>query len=159
MPTINLPAARHVGPAPPGGHKYLPYTDAGFLTTLHSAISIIDSRIKDSKPCNAAFKALPGGRTFAQVWADATVWLNFDPRRIQDDFGATIGKDITITAFSLAMGRWTVAATLVHEMAHVDGASGNDHRAEATLRSCLLQGLEDPAIIGALIRSSRTRIA
>jgi hypothetical protein len=160
MPTINTPASGHAGPAPlAGGHSYLPYTNVTFLKTLNAAIEIISKRITGYAPCDKAFKALPGGKDFATVWADASVWLNFDPSRKQGDFGATRGKDVTITAFSLAMGRWTVAATLVHEMAHVNGAPGNTHAAEATLRHCLLQGLEDPTIIGAIPRSPVSYVA
>jgi hypothetical protein len=160
MPNINTPASGHIGPSPlPGGHKYLSYTDAHFLATLQRAIKIISDRITGYAPCNHAFRMLPGGKSFADVWADPNVWLNFDPSRRGGDFGATRGNDITITGFSLAMGHWTVAATLVHEMAHVNGASGTTHDAEGTLRKCLLAGLEDPSIIGQITRASRDRIA
>ena len=57
------------------------------------------------------------------------------------------------------MGRWTVAATLVHELAHVNGAPGNDRQAEHTLASCLLQKLEDPQIIGRITNPSVPRLA
>jgi len=157
---INTPDTGHLGPDPlPGGHQYLTYTDAHFLATLKQAVHIIDAKIKTYKPCNDRFKDLPGGRTLLRVWTDRSVWINFDPRRRHGDFGATRGNDITITAFSLAMGRWTTAATLVHELAHVNGASGDTHDAESTLRSCLLQDLEDPTIIGAIVKSGNTRIA
>jgi hypothetical protein len=160
MVQINTAASGHAGPAPlPGGHRYETYTSEAFLATLRRAMKIIDDRIVGHKPCNDAFKALPGGRSFADVWADNTVWINFDPTRAQGDFGATRGKEVTITAFSLAMGRWTTAATLVHELAHVNGAPGNTHAAEATLRHCLLAGLEDPTIIGAIPRSPIAGIA
>jgi hypothetical protein len=157
MAQINTPASGHAGPAPlPGGHQYLTYTDAGFLNTLRRAIHIIETRINGHRPCDRAFQALPGGRSFAQVWTDNAVWINFDPIRRQGDFGARRGNDITITAFSLAMGRWTTAATLVHELAHVNGAPGDTHAAEGTLRHCLLGGLEDPTIIGALTGRSNS---
>jgi hypothetical protein len=160
MPSVNTPASGHVGPAPlPGGHQYLPYTNPHFLATLNSAIHIIQSRIRGQLPCDNAFRLLPGGRTFTTVWADPTVWINFDPSERVKDYGATRGKEVTITAYSLHMGRWTVAATLIHEFAHVNGASGTTHDAEATLRSCLLKDLEDPKIIGEIIQSSRFRIA
>lgn len=160
MPSINTPASGHVGPTPlPGGHRYQTYASETHLRTLRRAISIIESRITGHAPCNAAFTALPNGRTFAALWADPAVWINFDPLNNQGDFGATRGNEITITAFSLNMGRWTVAATLVHEMAHVNGAPGNTHAAEATLRSCLLSGLEDPTIIGVVPRSPRSYVA
>src|SRR5215469_5487444 len=155
MPRINLPASKHAAPAPTDGWEWLPYTDQAFINTLNRAIRIIDRKIKDNKGCNDAFSDLPGGRTFLQVWTDLNVWISFDHRRQQGTFGATLGNDITLTAFTLAMGRWTTAATLVHELAHVNGApGGNSHQAEGTLRNCLLQQLEDPDIVGQIIRSS-----
>ena len=148
MPSINQPAAGHAGPVVPGGHAYQPLTNAGFVRLVQDAFAIITPRITGHAPCNAAFRALPNGRTFAALWVDPAIWINFDPRNVSGDFGATSGNDITITAFSLGMGKWTVAATLVHEMAHVNGAPGNTHAAEGTLRSCLLADHENPAIIG-----------
>jgi hypothetical protein len=151
MPQINTPTSGHAGPAPlPGGHKYQPFTNAVLVSTLTSAMKIIDTRIKGNKKCDEAFKALPGGRTFARIWADNSVWINFDPSKAGGDFGACRGNDITLTAYTLGMGRWTVAATLIHELAHVNGASGLTHDAEATLSACLLPGLEDKTIIGRL---------
>lgn len=160
MPRINTVGAGHAGPTPlPGGFRYDTFTDPGFLKTLNRATSIIDTRIRGYRPCNEAFRALPNGRSFADVWNDARIWINFDPSRQGGRYGAQRGSNITITAYALAMGHWTVAATLVHEMAHVNGAPTNTHDAEGTLRSCLLAGLEDPNIIGAVIRASRNRIA
>jgi len=162
MPKINVQGSGHAGPAPlPGGHQYLVYPNAHphYLQTLKHSIHIIDTKIKSYQPCNDAFRALPGGRTLLQVWSDPDVWINFDPSLNHGDYGATRGKDITITAFSLRMGYWTVAATLVHELAHVNGASGTTHDAEGTLHSCLLKNLEDPAIIGQIVQASKVRMA
>lgn len=159
MPQINTPASGHAGPAPiPGGHQYLPYANAVYLATLQLAVQTINNRIRGNAVCDAAFRALPGGRTFAQVWVDNSIWINFDPSRAVGDYGARRGSDVTITAFALEMGHWTTAATLIHELAHVNGAPGNTHQAEATLRSCLLPGLEDPTIIGKLIGPANSRI-
>jgi len=158
MPMINTVASGHAGPAPlPGGHQYLPYTNPVFLATLQRAINVISGRIHGNARCDAAFRALPGGRSFAQVWADNSIWINFDPSRAGGDYGATRGREVTITAYALAMGHWTVAATLIHELAHVNGAPGHNHLAEGTLRSCLLPGLEDPAIIGKLLDVQNAR--
>ncbi|MGI8743137.1 MAG: hypothetical protein ACR2NN_11325 [Bryobacteraceae bacterium] len=160
MANINTSASGHAGPAAlAGGHQYLSYSDAHFLATLRRAMHTLQSRIRGQAPCDNAFRSLPGGRTFSQVRADPAVWINFDPSRRGGDYGATRGKEITITAYSLSMGPWTVAATLVHELAHVNGASGSTHDAEATLRSCLLRGLENPAIIGRIIQASRVQVA
>jgi hypothetical protein len=158
MPSINIPGSGHTGPAMTAGWQWLPYTNAGWLTTLRRAIHIIDSRIKGNQPCNAAFRALPSGRTFAQVWADPTIWISFDPDRT-GKYGVTDrvgGKEISITEYSLMMGAWTVAATLIHELAHVNGAPGGaSHAAEATLSRCLLHKLEDKTILGKLERARR----
>jgi hypothetical protein len=158
MPSINTTGSGHAAPAAIAGWQWLPYSNVGWLSTLRKAIHIIDTRIKGNQPCNAAFSALPSGRTFAHVWADPTIWISFDPDRT-GRYGATNrvgGKEITITEYALAMGVWTVAATLIHELAHTNGApSGNSHAAEATLGKCLLRNLEINTILGKLEQSKR----
>lgn len=159
MPKINTPESGHIGPAAlPRGHQYLSYGDAKFLATLSAAVKIIDLRIRGHAPCNRAFRTLPGGKTFAEIWLDEAVWLNFDPSLVIDDYGATRGKEVTITAFALKKGHWVVAATLIHELAHVNGAAGDNRDAESMLRSCLLKDLEDPRIIGNLLGPSNGRV-
>jgi hypothetical protein len=159
MPKVNTPDSGHTGPDAVAGWQWLPYTDATYLHTLNRAIQIIDSRIKGYKPCNEAFKALPNGRTFAQVWADPFIWINYDPKNDGHNYGVTnrvSGSEVSITQFALRMGHWTTAATLVHELAHTNGAPGGaSHAAEGTLSRCLLHALEDPNILGKIIRASR----
>lgn len=161
MPNINTPGCGHVAPAATAGWQWLAYGKVGSLAALRRAIRIIDTRIKGSQPCNAAFKALPSGRTFAQVWSDPTIWISCDPDRSGTKYGVTNrvgGREISITEYALAMGEWTVAATLIHELAHANGApGGRSHAAEATLAKCLLQALEDKAILGRIERSKRFR--
>jgi hypothetical protein len=155
LPQINIPSSGHTGPAAIAGWQWLPYTDADYLKTLKEAITIINDRINGNQPCDNAFRALPGGRTFAQVWSDNAIWISYDPKNDGHNYGVTNavnGKEISITQFSLRMGRWTTAATLIHELAHTNGAPGTTHLAEGTLRHCLLRGLEDPSIIGAIGR-------
>jgi hypothetical protein len=159
MPKVNTPASKHAGPAAVAGWQWLPYTDEILLHTLNRAIGIINGRIKGHKPCNEAFKALPGGRTFSQVWNDPSIWISYDPKNDGHNFGVTNrvgGQEVSITRYALRMGHWTTAATLVHELAHTNGAPGGaSHAAEATLSQCLLHGLEDPNILGSIIRASR----
>jgi hypothetical protein len=163
MANINTPATGHVGPAAiAGGHQYLPYGDHHLLAVLRAAVTIIDGRIRGHRPCNEAFSRLPGGHTFAAIWADRGLWINYDPSLAVGDFGASrVGaKEVTITQFALRKGHWTVAATLVHELAHVNGApGGRDHSAEHVLTRCLLAGLHDPHILGEVLRAARTRPA
>jgi hypothetical protein len=151
MPQINTPHSGHVAPPPKSGYSWLPYTKQRHLATLQQAIRIIDSRVENSHSCNLAFQALPGGRSFAQVWRDPNIWISYDPKADGTSYGATDyvgGKEITITEFTLRMGVWTTAGTLIHELAHTNGADGVSHDAEGTLKKCLLQTVEDPTILG-----------
>jgi hypothetical protein len=161
MPKINTLASGHVGPAPlPGGHSYLPFANAGQVAMVQAAMHIVDSKMKGYLPCNNAFKALPGGRTLAQIWLDPDVWINFDPTMVAGDYAATRAKEVTITAFTLSKGRWTVAASLVHELAHVGGAPGlASPLAEQILTPCLLGALQHPGLLGELRRSRLSRPA
>jgi hypothetical protein len=141
MPTIHLPGDGHVGPIPdPDGTKWDPYTNAGILDTLKRALFILKHNIRGMRPCNDCFKRLPGGRTFQEVLDDASVFISFDPSG--PNSGVTTGNEITISVTEFAVGRWSVAATLVHELAHVNGASGGSSMdAENTLNCCGLKGL------------------
>ena len=89
-----------------------------------------------------------------QVWNDPSIWISFDPDKTGTKWGVTLGrKHISLTAYALAMGQWSAAATLVHELAHVNGAGNNNTVAEDTLKHCLLKSLHDPNIIGSLMKS------
>jgi hypothetical protein len=144
---------------PTGRHQWLPYSDEKKKKVVQDALFILEHNIKGFRPCNDCFKKLPGGKTFDDVLNDSDVFISFDPRKTNGDYGATIGKDVTITDFSIRMGRWTVAATLVHELAHVNGAPGDTHAAEGTLHCCGLKALENPDIVGANEESSDSRLA
>jgi hypothetical protein len=148
MPQINLPASSHAGPAAVAGSQWVPFTDANYLARLRHAIAVIDTRIRGYRPCDVAFRALPGGRSFAQVWADPAIWISYDPSGVDKNYATTLGNDVSITQYSCRMGVWTIVATLIHELAHVNGAGGATHDAEQTLRSCLMKAHHDPAIIG-----------
>jgi hypothetical protein len=151
VPQINTPTSGHHSPAPKSGFSWLPYTATRDLSTLQHAVRIIDGRIKGTHACDAAFRALPGRRSFVQVWADQGIWISYDPSNDGSNYGATEfvgGKEITITEYALRLGVWTVAGTLIHELAHTNGADTVTHDAEGTLKRCLLQTVEDPTIIG-----------
>jgi hypothetical protein len=151
MPKINKPRSGHTGPSPVAGWEWLPFADATYLKRVERAVQIIDLRIKGHKPCDSAFKALPGGRSFADIWSDSSIWISYDSGGAAGRFGATLGKEITVSQYSCRMGHWTLVATLIHELAHVNGADGVSHDAEATLQSCMMSAHHNPAIIGQLI--------
>ena len=99
------------------------------------------------------FATLPGGRKLRDLLNDSTIWINFDPAATE--FGANSvahPKEISIGPRAFRIGRWTVLATLIHELAHVNGAPGGaDRRAEEALLHCGLgrsiektTGVDDP---------------
>ncbi len=157
MPNIHTTKSSYKAPSSVQGWSWLPYSSPSpYLQTLSAAISLIDDNIKKSKSCNEAFKKLPSGREFSEIWNDSSIWISLDPSNMKDKYGATLSsKHITLTAYTLKMGKWTTAATLMHELAHVGGALGTGTDAEDILLKCLLRGLHNPNIIGQLIRGRK----
>lgn len=156
MPNIHTTKSSYKAPSSIQGWSWLPYSSSSYLQTLNSAISLIDNNIKTNKSCNQAFKNLPSGRNFSDIWNDSSIWISLDPSNIKDKYGATLSnKHITLTAYTLKMGKWTTAATLIHELAHVGGALNTNTDAEDVLLKCLLRGLHDPNIIGGLINGKK----
>src|SRR2546423_2915497 len=150
MPTIHVPGDGHAVPLPLGdGTKWAPYADPKMKKTLEEAFFILRHRIRGLAPCNTCFARLPGGRTFDQVFDDPSIYVSFDPSGPSS--GATNavgGKEITISMSEFRVGRWSVAATLVHELAHTNGASAVSASAEQTLSCCGLKAHFRPGAIG-----------
>jgi hypothetical protein len=83
------------------------------------------------------FMRLPGGRSLRDLLADRSIWLNHDPR--MRDYGMTsldYPHEIAIGQIAFIQGRWMVLATMLHELAHVNGAPDDDGSAELTLVHC-----------------------
>jgi hypothetical protein len=150
MLRINGADGAHVGP---GGTAAIP---AEHVDTLRRALHILTTRIVGHYHADQTFAALPGHRTLTQMVNGADIWINYDPSNRQGDWGWTMPaanpNDVVISQFTLRMGRWSTVGTIVHEMAHLDGApGGNSHAAEETLRHSGLQspnGPYNPAIRG-----------
>ncbi|MBK9363996.1 MAG: hypothetical protein IPM99_24185 [Rubrivivax sp.] len=87
---------------------------------------------------NVYFRSLPDGRTLSDLLADGRIWVNY--HATMPHFGETnrvSGTEIAISERSCKVGRWTVLATLIHELAHAAGApGGNDRSAERALLAC-----------------------
>jgi hypothetical protein len=120
------------------------------LRILKQAIFILNSNIKGMKPCNECFSALPGGRSFDDVLMDNSVWVSYEPSRTVDWYGIYLSatNEICVSQAAFDIGRWMVASTLVHELAHVNGASGYTDEAERTLLRCGLRRLYDKDVVG-----------
>jgi len=155
MPRINVHGCGHKAPKRIRDWQWLPFTDAGYLVELQRAFTIIDGRVKGYAPCNAAFKALPGGRSFADLWTDPNIWVSYDPDGRATKFGGRLRNDITLSQYTCRMGYWTIVATLIHELAHVGGAGLEDQDAESTLKACLMRAHFNPNIIGSLESAAR----
>jgi hypothetical protein len=140
----------HTGPA---GTSAIPDE---YLETAQRALKILTERIVGHYHADEAFKALPGGKTLTQMVNGSDIWVNYDPSNKQGDWGWTRPRanplDVVISQFTLRMGRWSTVGTIVHEMAHLDGApGGRSHAAEETLKHSGLQspnGPYNPAIRG-----------
>ena len=102
------------------------------------------------KSCNNCFKNLPKGRDFKTVWEDKTIWINYSPQTT-DYWGITYGvggTEISIPKATFKKGFKFVAGTLVHELAHTNGAPVTTMEAESTLIYCGLKDLYDKGAIG-----------
>ena len=87
-----------------------------------------------------------GARSLTAILADRTVWVNFHPTLL--DFGVTPGEgfatECAIGPSAFRIGRWTVLATLIHELAHCNGAPGGaSTTAEDALPHCGLGRLSE----------------
>ncbi len=101
---------------------------------------------------NTYFRTLPGGRSLSDLLNDGSLWVNYDP--VMLEFGRTnnVHREMAIGIPAFRIGRWTVLATLVHELAHINGApGGNDRRAEEAVLACGMgrrsekaSGVDDP---------------
>jgi hypothetical protein len=146
---INKKGSPHVGPP---GSTHIPEK---YISTVKAALKILERDVKNDKRCNSSFRRLKGGRDFNALFNDSSIWLNYD-----SDNSSTWGwvipethpKDIIICQVALRMGKWSTAATIVHEVAHLNGAPGGDsHSAEIRVKKCSLdsaRGPYDPHIKG-----------
>jgi hypothetical protein len=156
MPQINLAGGPHgtttTGAGTADETRYWPYPKGTSLSSLQRAFFIISHNIfKKNVACNRYFRHLSGARSFDDVWNDATIWVNYEPRVGLGWDGSTNavgGKEITIGEEAFQKGNvWYVVAVLVHELAHTNGAGGPPSQAAANaLKSCGLAALYDGAV-------------
>ena len=89
---------------------------------------------------NVYFKTLPEGRTLTNLLSDRTIWVNYHPtigHYGETEFAISGGNEIAISNSACRMGRWTLLGTLIHELAHTNGALGEpSHDAERALLHC-----------------------
>jgi hypothetical protein len=158
MPRINFVGSGHATPLPVGRVRFSAFdpgldVDRPRIRQLEAAMRFIESQLASGRfaRCDGAFRALPGRRSFSEVWSDNTIWINFTVSILARGFTHPNGHDVAISlaGFGEAPTQWrTVGATLVHELAHVNGAPGETRHAEETLIQCLFADHFDATIIG-----------
>lgn len=128
----------------------------------------IRSQYCDTTVCDKVFKSLPNHRSFDEILDDTCVWVSFGSKREdlangKEWIGLTIRGDrrydIGINAMAFAFferkdGKFTpeavrrLAAILVHEMAHVNGAPNDTNTAESMMLFCGFEKYFDSTVIG-----------
>jgi hypothetical protein len=130
---IQINIADHVSPHP--GFVFVPERWRDQLRWARTNAFRITREIPSA---DRYFKTLPNGRTLTDLLNDSSIWINHDPASTV--FGQTSianPNETSVDPPAFRMGRWTVLATLVHELAHVNGApGGNDKSAEEAVLHC-----------------------
>lgn len=111
--------------------------------------------IANSRPsANVYFRSLPGHRSLSSLLADRSIWVNYWVGFTVEGGAFTLDgiSDIGLSYWAFRHGRRYVLSTLIHELAHVDGAPDNTTQAEDALVHCGLgtlaemrTGIDDPS--------------
>ncbi len=151
MPVMQINIGDHVSPE--SGFVAFPVSKRNTMRWARTkAISIA----KNNPRANVYFRSITtGSRSLSQIVADNSLWINYNPSLT--DFGETAGasgfsKECAIGPSAFRKGRWMVLATLIHELAHCNGAAGGSATtAEDALPHCglgsmkeLRTGVDDP---------------
>jgi hypothetical protein len=129
------------------------------LPALKQALDIVRKIALTNKTCDCAYKTIPegSGRSLSDFLDDPSIKISYAPKDIpiKDPKGKTIGivaanvnafntHQIFIRPWSCRMGRWTLAADLVHELVHLTKGSlpGDDEQLPADME--ILCGVTKP---------------
>lgn len=157
MPQINFSDSGHlIPPIGTGRYSFSPFDrqlDRQRTHQLQAAISFIEATLirTPCESCEQAFRSLDRHRSFREIWSDATIWISYTSSILDRGYTHSNGRDIAISlaAFGSSPIQWRgVAATLIHELAHVGGASGTTCDAERVLLRCRFADHFDPSVIG-----------
>lgn len=133
---------------------------------LDKAWLFISGKAAAHQRCNQYFRKLVRGKSLAQILKESIVLYALQPKpgKTDNDLprGASGGKAIGINLLLIAnQNRASLCATLIHELAHVAGASINKKsiEAETALKHCLLSQQFDPKALGVLHEREMERFA
>jgi len=142
MAVIQINIGDHVSP-----HANFTAFPAHHRATMNWAREHAQVIARNMPSANAYFRAITGGsRTLSAILADSSMWINFNPAIA--DFGVTPGgvfaSECSIGPAAFRIGRWTVLATMIHELAHCNGAPGGASTvAEDALPHCGLGNMSE----------------
>ena len=125
---------------------------------LERAIELLKHR-RGMKSCNEGFSKLPNGRSFDQVIDDDGIWVSYCASTTSLGTTEQGTKEITIFEKAFQRGVKVVASTLLHELAHVNGASQSGLQAEGTLLCCGFSKEYDKENVGSLSSESSAKMA
>jgi hypothetical protein len=130
---IQINIGDHVCPVPGWGPVRAPYLDK--LRWARKRARLVAHQLPSA---DRYFRCLPLGHSLRDLLADRSIWINYDPDfRGYGSQSTEHPHELAIGQLAFAQGRWMVLATLLHELAHVNGApAGSDRTAEATLVHC-----------------------
>jgi len=120
------------------GTQWVSFSDPDAIRTMIKAFAIVTGPTVCCPAGDKYFKKLPGKRSLTDMvqGPDENFWISYDPTG--PAVGATVGDHVTIGRGAVSFGHWTVAATLVHELAHANGAA-LPGQAEKALMFCGLR--------------------
>ncbi len=130
--TMQINIGDHLSPA--AGFLVIPHR---LRTTMRWARTRAIWIAKNKPAADIYYRTLPGHRSLTQLLADGSIWVNYEVSAAYGHTNRVSGKEIAISDLSFRWGRWTVLATLVHELAHSNGAPGGASRqAEQAVLAC-----------------------
>jgi hypothetical protein len=108
-------------------------TDNAAAKVIAEALAIVQTPAVCSRAADNYFLSMPGKRSLTEIVTGdrIVVWISVCPH---GDWSAeTVGMHITLGKAPIRWGHWATAATIVHELAHVNGCS-DEARPENGLR-------------------------
>ena len=122
---------------------------------ITTAWRFVTTRAAAHRPCNLYFQRLPGKKSLAQLLKQRIVLHALVPRKGYTDQDLPRGAG-SVSAIGLNLllfvdkGTAEMQATLIHELAHLGGASTDSTslQAENALKHCLMPKHFDPKAVG-----------
>jgi hypothetical protein len=123
--SIQINIGDHVSPFKPFLQP-IPFRHQWVTSWARRRAKVIAATVKGA---DTYFKSLPGKRSLTQLLSDRTIWINYASELAA--LGARPGNsnEIGIGELAYLRGKLMVLATLIHELAHINGAPDGESRA------------------------------